>query len=738
MLKIFKESLLDIIKSTGHLLPIISSIGKSNCGKSYFLRHLLQESSISVRSEQTTQGTLCFWSKEYRNFRIFDMEGLFANDKDNRMNILNMCSSFSFSDIILLHISHDDLENRIFLEKFSFNYLQSAKICLKYKKNLPEIILLIRDPRWKSKNIQNKSDYEDLVIRFTEKVNWKIREFLEKFELLFDAEASKGINVEENKEESFNATNALSENIDQYFLRISEFYCIYHEYNFTEQTIEYFEFVEEIGKLNYVKSLFGNILEKLIIKCTEIQQKKDEELQFKSYQICNVTNEITFKMSQMIYLNEENTQRVWLMNSIYSEILYNVFICCDNETKQLTFLRNYSKLATSINSINDKIIGKITNKVDENEIIKFRNAHEKEINMLFADDIENADDLIQLIKYFKYLSAISFCNSFELTKDSKNSLSYDCLFSIVRFQSEESYIFHHFMEIQKNLLAYRCLFYVDSEFYDIVKLIMPRFFLIFSTYLEIYKDYIDFTLDLNYKYKDVALCQIDKIKCIDIIRNLKRLYGYFEDYLDLNFEGLFEFQEYLKEFHTNLLTEKAEKLQNESFKLKIEYYEKIEQFSISSRLYRFLPSLSVIAFGLAGTAASRLNSHISGNCFSYILPLCTFSTGLVFASLNYFSSDLKNIMFSHTCGKFCSVIDSIIIKDYANVTHSNENSEIFENSFIYKIRVERDKKNNKSGCIKIACFVVCRDLEDDAIRNTMTQIEDQYDFLNPKIDFNFS
>lgn len=125
------------------------------------------------------------------------------------------------------------------------------------------------------------------------------------------------INVEK---ERLDTASILRENIDKCLLRITEFYCVYHEYNFTEGAIEYFEFVEEEGKLFFAKSIFRNLLEKLMIRCMEIQQKNDEDFKFISNPISNISNQLTYEINLMIYNNEKENCKAWLMNSIYTEI----------------------------------------------------------------------------------------------------------------------------------------------------------------------------------------------------------------------------------------------------------------------------------------------------------------------------------------------------------------------------------------------------------------------------------
>ena len=79
---------------------------------------------------------------------LLDMEGFETQSDDVERDVFNFCSIQTLSDIILLHVTQDDLENQTFLETFSFAFWQSSRTTKKYRDSLPEIILLIRDPRW--------------------------------------------------------------------------------------------------------------------------------------------------------------------------------------------------------------------------------------------------------------------------------------------------------------------------------------------------------------------------------------------------------------------------------------------------------------------------------------------------------------------------------------------------------------------------------------------------------------
>ena len=144
----FKNKLCEVVPSIPPDLPIVASIGKQSRGKSFLCKKVFNKPIPTKDGKLITKGTEILYNEVFENFMLLDMEGFETQSDDVERDVFNFCSIQTLSDIILLHVTQDDLENQTFLETFSFAFWQSSRTTKKYRDSLPEIILLIRDPRW--------------------------------------------------------------------------------------------------------------------------------------------------------------------------------------------------------------------------------------------------------------------------------------------------------------------------------------------------------------------------------------------------------------------------------------------------------------------------------------------------------------------------------------------------------------------------------------------------------------
>ena len=102
----FKSIYLKALQENDSNLPIVSSMGMQTLGKSYFLGHLFNDPTISNKHRKfVKRGTNVLSIKSYDFFLLVDMEGLDGTQGSTERDILNLSTSFSITDIILLHIS---------------------------------------------------------------------------------------------------------------------------------------------------------------------------------------------------------------------------------------------------------------------------------------------------------------------------------------------------------------------------------------------------------------------------------------------------------------------------------------------------------------------------------------------------------------------------------------------------------------------------------------------------------
>ena len=143
----FRNKIIEVTRSISPNFPIVGSIGKQSRGKSYFCGKLFNRPISNKLNSTEAQGTRIFYSELFDHFVLLDMEGLENESVSIKRDVFNFCSILTISDIILLHITHEDLENQVFIDTFSFLFWQSSRIAKKHRLFPPQIFLILRDPR---------------------------------------------------------------------------------------------------------------------------------------------------------------------------------------------------------------------------------------------------------------------------------------------------------------------------------------------------------------------------------------------------------------------------------------------------------------------------------------------------------------------------------------------------------------------------------------------------------------
>ena len=156
---------------------IISSLGKQSLGKSYFLNRVF-DSQIPTKSQMVSKGTDGLYHSRPQDYHLLDLEGLESNESQGIRDAFSFFSVMVLSNIVLLHISHQDLENRKFIESFAYllgQCLSPTKSNIySFRLQLPEIVLLIKDPRWDDESKETIDAYEKLVQNFCNKVTTEV------------------------------------------------------------------------------------------------------------------------------------------------------------------------------------------------------------------------------------------------------------------------------------------------------------------------------------------------------------------------------------------------------------------------------------------------------------------------------------------------------------------------------------------------------------------------------------
>ncbi|OMJ79349.1 hypothetical protein SteCoe_20642 [Stentor coeruleus] len=720
-----KTNLCDMVGRVPKTHSIVVSTGKQSRGKSTFLQNLFQDFTIPSKSYQNiSRGTVGFTVKQYENLVLVDMEGLESFNSDPRRDIFNLCSTFTIADIVLLHISHDDLENRDFINSFAFRFLQSAKTCLKYKEKLPQIILLIRDPRWVNKNKETSNDYDNLVENFRGNVNDAIIRMFMRFSDLFRDEALNNSVSEEEKKENINAVNMMNNGLSMCYFLISCYYCVYFNIDIETQKTHYYELKHLVGQPSYFEdsnfpSLF-NIITETCYKKKQIQGLCDH----KNYQpLFGIDSELVYSIQRILdYSSEVCLSHI--IEHIHIDVAHNIFFKYFDENLVLRTVEYFNKLRRGIEKISEEIIEAGSKCTNELSILKIRNKHQDKIGRLLEKETKDRELMIDIISYFKYLSALSFANCFSLVKGVKNSYSFQTLESIFMFGTKDI-TSHQISKMKDSITRFRCLFYFDDEFEEILKILMKDYFKLNESIFSLYKTIIENTLQEDYRYYDVLSKQVSLYQQADYISNIEKMLEPLSPYLSgIHLPETQDFIEKLKDLHSVILLEKGKDLIIHAGK-NIRFKELTETATLYSFtvIERLIPSFSGLIIGVISTAtrtvipnavAATISTAASTAFWIPVIGWGIFgvtavtSVGWILYSMLK-KNDSKKISIKHQIPNEHYIIDLIILKDCSNGVLSHEFYEFKKQKFNYEVTISNDRCSRNSAFLKVKCILVISD-----------------------------
>ncbi|OMJ65283.1 hypothetical protein SteCoe_38599 [Stentor coeruleus] len=704
---------------------IIISIGKQSQGKSTFLHHLFQDFSVPKNSDESiSQNTIDFTEKNYDNFVLIDMKDLDSIDSNPHQDIFKLCITFTIADIVLLHISHCDLENRNFINDFAFKFLQSAKMCLKYKESLPQIILLIRDPRWANKNKETSDDYDSLVERFGANINDTINKMFMRFSNLFREEALNNSESEEEKNENIEVVNKMNEDLPKYKLFISNYYCVYFNEDFETRKTHYYELKHSLSEPSYFEdSNFPSLLNIIIEACYQKKQIQGLCDHANYGPLFGIDSQLVQSIQRIVDLSSK-VSLSHIIEHVYIDVTYNIFFKYFDENYVLRAFEYFNKLRRGIEKISEQIINVGSKCINELSILNIRNKHQDKIGRLLEEKTQDRELMIDIISYFKYLSALSFANSFSLTKDVRNSYSFQTLESIFIFDTEDI-TEHQISKMKNSLTRFRCLFYFDYEFEEILKVLMKDYFKMNECIFELYKNIIEKTLQENYIYSDILYKQEELYKQANYISNIEKMLEPLLPYLsEIHLPETQDLISKLKNLHSQVLLEKAKDLIFHT-RENVRY----EELTSTSALYSFeiiervIPSFYGILIGVVSPAkkpitqnplVAKMSKAVST---TYLIPIigCNIFNIVKTANLGLklYSKLIKNkqkkIKMNYNVPNDNYIIDVITLESCLNGILSDRVNEIIRQKFNYEIVMSNDSCLNHSAFLKVKCILVIKD-----------------------------
>ena len=531
----FKQHYISVLDQTDPNIPIIASIGKQSHGKSFFLSKLLSANIPHKHNQCIDKGTNILYHQSFNNFLLLDMEGMEGDAGNSERDILNFSSSFAIADILLLHISQEELENSQYKESLSYVIWNSLKIAMKFNLNMPEIIILIRDPRIAAKNEETIEYYNKLIKQFEGSINEVVEGYEKKLiEVIENVLIKTTKDKKDEKKMAEEAIKKLKEEALKHQIKISKHFTIYFRDSFEDdEDPTYHEMKIINGKILLPESNFPELLEFINNKSVDIINKRNS---LDSFEDCySLENEITINIQQRIKEHLSNCKsRKIIFESIYIECKHNIFSHYRNFNGLIRFFEKYNTYSIRIEKLTEKISKNVKKDITDKKIIELKNKHKKEIDSFINENFDEENSKIYTLAYLKYITADCFCNTFCLRPGVPDSISYQALYTIIHYQTPGN-ISHQLEQVKKNIKLFDCLSYNDSEFTYILQNKMTINFQLFITLYYIYKRKIEESREQSYGYKEDITNSISDINENNYVSNIGSLVDIFRDLVPLNF-----------------------------------------------------------------------------------------------------------------------------------------------------------------------------------------------------------
>ena len=249
---------------------------------------------------------------------------------------------------------------------------------MKFNLNMPEIIILIRDPRCSAKTIKTIEYYSDLIKQFEKSVNKTIERY--ENQLIKSIGTILKKTTKGNKDEKKMAKMAikkLKEDALTNQFKVSKHFTIYFRDSFEDdEELTYHQMKIVNGVISLPKSNFPDLLQFINNKSIEIINKNDFTDTYNDF--FSIENDIIIIIQQRIRSNIENCRsRKNIFDSICIECKYNMFSHFRNIDGLIRFLELYHTYAIKIENLTKEISRNSKKKLSREKLLELKTKHKQ-------------------------------------------------------------------------------------------------------------------------------------------------------------------------------------------------------------------------------------------------------------------------------------------------------------------------------------------------------------------------
>ena len=436
------------------------------------------------------------------------MEGLDSSSGTTTRDYFNFLLAMSISNILLLHVSHQDLENRKFINDFAFLYNQCFnphKVnCFSFRPKLPKIILMLRDPRWDNDDFTTFQKYKDLVNQFESEVRRLTEIYANELKNLFehDKQDERHFDVSEHREQMLR-------------FKIKTFFIVFYQRVGlgSQSKVEFYRM--KVGKriMNGLKvigdfgmNFFGNSKEveikrsrfKCLIKYLNYRRSKNfGKINVNENYFNQLSGIESNKFMKNLLENEKKYKmsREWISSHVYWEINFDVLYQMTNNYEIINFLEKFELIKGAADKIYLKCMEvalemanmgyNLISTLDKSTIkSRFKSTEEEFIKVVSEKGISNIYEL--LFKHLIFQNIQRLIRSINLNCNDTQSGLKSCIFS---------HLFSDDYQLKERKMKYIIMFITASKYYFTNDLVDKALETLFIKYVNYY-NYLAYACNL--------------------------------------------------------------------------------------------------------------------------------------------------------------------------------------------------------------------------------------------------
>ena len=286
---------------------------------------------------------------------------------------------------------------------------------------MPEIILLIRDPRWDIQKFETFQKYQELVADFNNAINRKISQYNQEFIKVFIDLTNNSINEEAKLHQELRSMQGR----DSITITINRFEVIFNVKPEIGMEYKYKELINLVDNtVEFIDSNYRDLYDHIINISNEKRTFYLNRFNPIFQKLFDIESEFVLRI-QRKQLSEaiKELSKDKIVLNIYHDVKGDILLQRDNLDDYLAIFKKYRSISTKLEPLDKDISNGINKNKDKKKLkLEYKTRFQKILIEEFKDD--ESEMRFQIISYIRYLSAKTFCEGLSLLSILPDSVSY--------------------------------------------------------------------------------------------------------------------------------------------------------------------------------------------------------------------------------------------------------------------------------------------------------------------------